>query len=187
MIAYLSGQASVVEDYLVILVNGVGYQVYTQNTLLSKINDHPQIELYIYTHVREDALELFGFESPAQLKLFKLILSVSGVGPKTALSILDLGTNQVIDAVQNAKVNVLTKVPRVGKKLAQKIIIDLRSKLGSLKELNLSPKTNKQTELIQALEALGFDGTDAETILDQIEVETLSIQEAIKQAIKLLG
>lgn len=187
MIGYLAGTVFSKTDYLIILVNGVGYQVYAQANLLNEVKLSQNLELYIYTHVKEEALQLFGFISEAQLKLFKLIISVSGIGPKTALLILDLGNDRVISAVQNAEVATFTKVPRVGKKLAQKIIIDLRSKLGSLKELNLAPKTSKQSELLAALEALGFDGNKTETILDQIDVENLSIQQAIKQAIKLLS
>lgn len=187
MIGYLKGQAIVKTNHLILLVNGVGYKVAIQPKTLSSIKTSQEIGLHIYTHVKENILELYGFIAEQELQLFKLVLSVSGVGPKTAIMLTNRGVNQFIDAVQNAKVAFFTKVPRVGKKLAQKIIIDLRSKLGSLKELNLAPKSTKETELIEALESLGFDSVNSEQILEQIDTDNLSIQEAIKKAMRLLS
>lgn len=187
MIGFLQGNVILKKAHLLILVAGVGYKVAVKTKTLAKLQDGQSVSLYIYTHVKEDALQLFGFLTEEELQLFELVLNVAGVGPKTALALTDAGADQVVSAVQNADVAFFSKVPRVGKKLAQKIIIDLRSKLGSLKELNLAPKTNKQTELIEALESLGFDATHSEQILEQIDVENLSIQQAIKQAMKLLS
>lgn len=187
MIGYLEGIPKIIGKNLLIVNNGVGYQVEVTPTTLSSVSTQNQAELYIYTHVREDALELFGFLSPDEKTLFEALLSVSGVGPRSALALTGLGATQLIQAVQQADTTVLTQVPRVGKKLAQKIIIDLKSKLGSLKDIDLSPPTPAKQELMQALEALGFSERQISDTLQQVEVETLPLEHSLKQSLKILG
>jgi len=190
MIAFLTGQAKIYQNFIILLTSGgVGSKVYLGIKTLRNINSKQQqeIHLYTYTHVKEDKLELFGFLDEREIKIFEMVLSVSGVGPKTALNLVDAGIDNLITAVQNAQLRFFTKIPRVGKKLAQKIIIELKSKVGSLKELDLTPKSSQQLELIQALQALEFDESAIEDIVNQIDLEKLTIQQAIKQAIKLIN
>lgn len=193
MISYLIGKPLIHQDNLTILVNGVGYKVIVGSKVLQKANQKSfqdeNIELYIFTHVKENALDLFGFETPQELSVFKLVLNVSGVGPAIALSLADAGPNKLIDGVQNANIAFFSAIPRVGKKLAQKIIIELTSKLGSLKELNLAPLSSQDQDIHDALLTLGFDEVSIEKALERLggEEKELSLQESIQMGIKFLG
>lgn len=186
MIAYLEGQALVKKDHLIVLTGGVGYLVFVGSKILSSITTSGEsIALYIYSHIKEDRFELYGFQSEEDLEIFKMLVAISGVGPKTALALANAGTNQLIEAVQQAQTSFFTNVPRVGKKLAQKIIIELKSKLGSLKELNLGTLSPKAQDVMDALLGLGFEENAVQTILTQLDLENMDLQVAIKTVIKM--
>lgn len=187
MIAFLTGKPLIQGSKLIVLVNGVGYGVHVSTKVLQQVANSESISLYVHTHVREDQLNLFGFLTYQEQQLFELLLSVSGVGPSTALNITNMHPDQLIEAVQEAKVSFFTAVPRVGKKLAQKIIIELRGKLGELKELNLAPLSEKQQTVISALVNLGFNEDAVRDITREMELENLDEAQAIKQAIMKLG
>ena len=184
MIAYLKGTPKVIANKIIIDVNGIGYGVFTSNKILQLSQDKTELELFIYTHVKEDRLELYGFLTIQEQQLFELILSVSGIGPATALAIMDKDPDQLITAVQEANVTFFKAVPRVGKKMAQKIIIDLGGKLGKLKELNLAPLDPKQQTVADALLSLGWDENSIQLAIEKIDLSQLSVPEAIKQALK---
>lgn len=187
MIGYLEGTPRLTGKQLLVVVGGVGYEVHVPQSVLATAPSQDTVQLFIHTHVREDALQLFGFDSKEHQELFELLLSVSGVGPSTALAITNLPSDQIIQAVQQADIKVFTSIPRVGKKLAQKIVIDLRSKLGELKQLDLSPRSTLAQQVIEALVSLGFAELDSEQALEDIDLESLSLEEAITQTIKKLG
>jgi Holliday junction DNA helicase RuvA len=187
MISYLQGKPLAEDDGLTILVQGVGYAVRVTQSSRQKALTLPEVQLHIYTHVREDVLELYGFFDRSERQLFLLLISVSGIGPKTALNIVEQGAQKLVAAVQDADVTFFSAIPRVGKKLAQKIIIELRGKLGAIKELDLTPLSAHHTEVIGALEALGFDERSVHLALSQLNVEELSLSDAVTQALKLLG
>ena len=184
MISYLRGKPRVYTNKIIIETNGVGYGVFTSNKILQQSQDKAELELFIYTHVKEDRLELYGFLTIQEQQLFELILSISGIGPATALAIMDKDPDQLVTAVQEANVGFFKAVPRVGKKMAQKIIIDLSGKLGKLKELNLAPLDPKQQTVADALSSLGWDEDSIQQAMEQIDLNQLSIQEAIKQALR---
>jgi holliday junction DNA helicase RuvA len=187
MIAYLKGQLLHQSDRLIVICHGVGYGVHISPRIQQQLQTQTEAELFIYTHVREDILELFGFLSREEQSLFELLLGVSGVGPKTALQIMSFSPTQIVTAVQNADVSTFSSVPRVGKKLAQKIIIELRGKLGSLKELDLQPLTPQLQEVKEALVQLGFREADIDQILPQLPMtEETTAGAAIKIALKHL-
>lgn len=187
MISYLIGQPIVEKDSITLLVNGVGYGVHVSSSLLSKADNLTELELFIYTHVKEDRLDLYGFENRQQKDLFLLLISVSGVGPSTALQITDQNPTAIIDAVQQANTAFFSAVPRVGKKLAQKIIIELSSKLGQLKSLDLGPESSNRIAVREALISLGFDENSVEQVLQQLELEDQPVEVSIKQGLKLLA
>ena len=185
MIGYLKGKPIVQGDEVLLIVHDVGYRVHVSSKVLTKLLSQTEAELYIYTHVREEVLDLFGFLDTRDKKMFETLLSVSGVGPRTALHILDYGIEGIITAVQDANVSVFTAIPRIGKKLAQKIIIDLKPKLGSVRDLQLSSGSAQEQEITQALEALGFSGTDIYRALDGLDLSgELSTSEMLKKAMK---
>jgi len=187
MIAQLTGRSIIQDSRLIVDVNGVGYAVLVSDSTLAKLQPEVEVKLNIYTHVREDALELFGFLESADKRLFQLLLGVSGVGPRTALAISQWGAADITQAVQEAQVTFFTKVPRVGKKLAQKIIIDLKSKLGSLRELELGGMSNpKQKEVAEALLSLGFEEQSVYQIINQLDLDQ-PIQTLVKQALRQLN
>lgn len=185
MIAFLTGKPEILADELIIHTNsGVGYGVHVGNKLLARSAHQETISLYIYTYVKEDRLELYGFSSPEEKKLFVTVLDVSGVGPKTAVTLIDAGAEKLITSVQQADLSFFTAIPRVGKKLAQKIIIELTSKLGSLKQLELGPVSVQAQDVIAALTNLGFSQEIAENAVHHVPVDELPLSAAIKAAVK---
>ena len=187
MISYLQGTPKIIGQKLIVIVGGVGYGVHVSPQFLSGLSHQATTELFVHTHVKEDKLDLYGFATIQEKDTFELLLSVSGIGPATALGLVAAGSHQLIEAVQNAQVSFFTNVPRVGKKLAQKIIIELRGKLGELKTLDLGPKSAKHQEVSDALIGLGFDENKVEEILSQMDLEDMDIQLSIKQAMKALA
>lgn len=200
MIGYLRGRPIFYQDFVMIVTNGVGYKVYVGdrtmaglnknlglNKTLDKDSDKIEVELFIFTYVKEDRLDLYGFASQEQLRLFELLLDVSGVGPKTALPIVDRDPEQIVDAVQNARVEFFKSVPRIGKKTAQKIILDLKSQLGSLKELSLGPRSDQERDVYETLAALGYEESDIAGVVAELDLENMSVEEAVKQALKLFS
>ncbi|MFD2116456.1 Holliday junction branch migration protein RuvA [Paenibacillus yanchengensis] len=133
MIDFLRGDVAHVEsDYIVIEVNGIGYRVFTPNPYLFSIKDE-KVVVYIHYHVRDDATLLYGFYTRNEQTLFRKLLDVTGIGPRVALGILSAGKpEQVVQAIQQENIAFLTKLPGIGKKTAQRIILDLKDKLGAL-------------------------------------------------------
>lgn len=187
MIGYLTGTIKKTTDHLLIMVSGVGYQVITIPNLFSRLQDGESTELFIYTHVKEDKFDLYGFQTEKDLKLFELVLSVSGVGPKIAILIIDGGAEALVSGVQNADVAYFTKINRVGKKLAQKIIIDLESKLGSMKELDLGPISDDKRDLFDGLLGLGFEDQYIREVIKDFDLKKMSLEKALKQSVRALS
>ena len=190
MIGFLSGEIVVRDDpYIVVDVNGVGYKVFASSGLLSKIaTDRNNLKVFTYTHVREDALALFGFAESSDLKLFEKLISVSGIGPKTAMGIFSVGTREVIiNAIVRGDVAFFTQVPRLGTKNAQKVIIELKNKFGGVMELDLLDSNSKDNnEIISALLGFGFSKKEAIDAIKEIKKDG-KVEERIRLALKYLG
>lgn len=192
MIGFLKGEVMLRDGpHLIVDVNGVGYRVFAVQSIHSKLNgQRPKVELFTYTHVRDDALELFGFPSFGDLKLFKLLIGVSGIGPKTAIGIFAIGSGEEIkEAIAKGDVAFFSTVPRLGRKNAQKIIIELRSKIGSIAgEVDLSEQdhTVYQT-VIEALRTFGFNSKEASDALRAIRGKGETVEEKVRLALKDLG
>ena len=186
MIAYLSGAVKVFGDYVIIFTSGgVGYKVFVGNRALAQIKDE-HLSVFTSAYIREDRFELYGVASEADLRLFEMLLSVSGCGPKMALTLADAGAARIIEAIQQADVTYFTQFPRVGKKLAQKLIIELKNKLGGLTELDLSPKSTVYEEALAGLLTLGFDEPLAREALQNFDLTDLDTAGAIKAALSRL-
>lgn len=189
MIGSLTGKPSLLaSDALLIDVSGVGYRVIVPARILSQASKKDIAKLWIHTHVREDTLDLFGFLTQEELEFFKTLLSISGIGPRTALGVMNFDVLEIKKAVVRGDVDFFALVPRLGKKNAQKIIIELRPKLGSLGELDLTGETSGETQdVIAALTAMGFSTAEVKIALGKLPKDAGTVEQKIKEALKLLG
>lgn len=190
MIGSLTGLPEIFnQNTLLINVHGVGYKVAVTSRLIENISQTgKEIKIYIHTQVKEDALELYGFLSKDELLVFELLIDVSGIGPKTAILVLEKGDAQIKTAIMNADVDFFSSIPRIGRKNAQRIIIELKNKVGSLSELDLSGKENtERKELFEALQVMGFKKQEVSGVLQDLPENLVSMEQKIKYALKKLG
>ncbi len=182
MYAYIIGTISEIEPTNVVLDNqGVGYLVVAPNPYIYKLGE--TVKMYLHHHVREDQDTLYGFDTKEARNLFEDLISVSGIGPKSALSILASGKpDQIEYAIENQDVKFLTKFPGIGPKSAQQIILDLKGKLDK-KALDIT--TNHKDEVQEALMALGYSASELRKVINKLD-PALSTEKRIKQALQLL-
>lgn len=187
MIGFLSGTISDISaGELILDINGVGYLVKVPRGYEQKVTLDSQAKFFIHTFVKEDDISLYGFESRSQLLVFKLLISVSGVGPKMAMNIMGKGNAEAIQkAVAEADVSFFTSISGIGKKNGQRIIVDLKSKLGSLQELDLGTGESID-DLQEALVQMGFDKERVRLVLKAIDKD-LPEQKRIKLALQQLS
>lgn len=161
---------------------GVFYQVYLTN---SHVAPKSPIEIYTYLQVRDDALVLFGFETKAQHDFFLLLLTVPGVGPKTAFNVIKfVSLDSLVSLVKNNDVNGFTKVPGLGRKTAMKIILELSTKLKTNFDMKNMVLSDEDQTVIQALVSLGYKSSEAKTIFSKLP-KNLSVEEKIKKALSV--
>lgn len=188
MIGQLIGKVSVVDSRFVILdVNGVGYKVFCSLDTLNKLKSSKE-PVTIWTHlvVREDVLDLYGFLDKAELEFFELLIGISGVGPKSALSILSLAPPETLKrAISANNTGYLTQVSGIGRKIAEKIVLELRDKIGALE--SEGGNLDQEAETILALEALGYSNREAREALHKIPNHITDTGEQIKEVLKQLG
>lgn len=190
MIAALRGKILIKDtQYCILDVAGIGYKVYLSSAVLSKISKDETVQLFTYNHVREDMLDLYGFMEFAELKLFELLIGVSGIGPKTVLNIFAIGSkDDIVNAIVRADDTFFTGVPRLGKKNAQKIIIELKGKLGSTAELDMTGDSGDNLDVILALQSFGFSQREAQEAVRSLNQSLeLTAEEKVKLALKYLG
>jgi Holliday junction DNA helicase RuvA len=212
MIDYVKGKVAYIDlQYVVIEANGIGYQIQSGNPFQYQDLVDNETLVYTYQHVREDILALYGFATREERTLFEKLLHVSGIGPKGALAILATGTpGQVIGAIQAEDVSFLTKFPGIGKKTAQRLILDLKDKLDDLAQrfpakqryavdaqvnstgIKGTSKTNSLSlnEALEALTALGYSDKELDRIIYQLKEkssEDMSTDRYIKLGLQLLA
>jgi Holliday junction DNA helicase RuvA len=190
MIAHIKGILTEKFDNSVIIdVNGVGYEVALSAIDYDQLSLDDEVKLYTYHLVREQSEELFGFTSLAAKKLFELLISVQGVGPKAGMAILSLApAEEVRNAIANADSAYISKASGVGKKSAERVIVDLRDKVGlptyyGRKSDPAAAKPAENDEALDALMALGLTLADATKALEGVD-PSLSVEERIRQALK---
>ena len=195
MFYYLNGVVAEMEANLAVIdCGGVGYACATTNYTLSQLKKGERAKLYTYMNVREDAVELFGFARQSELHSFKLLLGVSGVGPKAALSILSANTPaNLAMAVVMGDEKALTAAPGIGKKIAQRIILELKDKLAKEQSsfsgdtgamLPVAVPDDKTREAGAALAVLGYSASEVAAALKGIDMDALPLEEIIRQALK---
>jgi Holliday junction DNA helicase RuvA len=196
MIAYLSGRL-VFKDptYVIIDVGGIGYQVKISLQTYSKIKDEEQIRLLTFLHIKEDAHTLYGFKEEGEKRLFLLLISINGVGPNTGLMVLSsLSSEEIEQAILSGDVGTIQAVKGIGAKTAQRIILELKDKVGKSSTTDLSTplgflKSSNKTreEALQALVTLGFPKAVAEKNIAQVLKKTtgeISLEDLIKASLK---
>ncbi len=169
-------------------VNNVGFRVFLTNENVEKVpENNTEFALWIHHAKRDDAEDLYGFVAKQELHFFELLISVSGIGPKGALSILNVATTLTLEeAITENDPQSLSKISGIGAKKAEKIVIELRDKLSFSSKLD-SDKVKKNSEAIEVLEALGYSALDARSALKQVPSEVDSTKEQIRSALKFLG
>lgn len=187
MIAHLSGTVLVIRpNCLVLDVNGVGYKVSASPATLALAKIGAPLSLSIYTAVRDDAIDLYGFPNESELSLFELLLTVSGVGPKTAIGVVGGATAETIqEGIASGDPAYLSKMTGVGKKLAEKIVVELKDKMGDLGAAGTGA-TGGAATAVEALAALGYSESDARNAVSKLD-RSLSTEEIVRQALKALG
>jgi len=182
MIGYIKGRVVyLAASYLIVDTGGVGYKVNVSMQDLRNVDD--PVEFYIYHNIREDASDLFGFSESDNLEIFELLLSVSGVGPKAAMSIVSsLGKERVIKAIVDTDQNLFKTIPGIGAKVAAKIIVELKNKV-SKGEIGVS-FLDQSDETVDALIALGLKKQEILPILKDIPAELINTQDKVKFVLK---
>ncbi len=196
MYYYLNGTVAHIGPYLVVIdCGGVGYACRTTNHTISKLNTGKVAKLYTHLYVREEIFELYGFASESELGCFRMLIGVSGVGPKAALAILSSNTPEGLAlAIVSGNEKALTSAPGIGKKIAQRIILELKDKLakGQLTSaggesysggITVIPE-NKASEASAAMAVLGYSQSEIAVALKGIDLDGLSLEDVIKQALK---
>ncbi len=198
MFAYIKGSLEMKSSgYIVIDINGLGYKVFMSQNNIDTIGElHDIIKVFTYVKVREDDISIFGFKTQEELKMFELLISVSGVGAKSALAMLScIEPSDFAIAVISNDVKVLTKVPGIGNKSAQRIILELKDKLKEeqleekLKDSSKKLKDNSENinEAISGLMVLGYSKKDIEKAFEHLDIDNLSIEDLIKKGLILLS
>ena len=191
MIAGLEGTLdSVGADHIVLNVSGVFYRVSMPGSSISglgKTGDTVRVHTYLY--VREDQLALYGMTSDRQLKLFESLLTVSGIGPKVALSILSSMQPDALEAaISSGNVDLLTRVPGIGKKTAQRLVLELKGKLDLMAAVGIIASPTAASEVVEALGGLGYSGAEIQAALSGLPKEQeMSTEDMIMFALKRLG
>jgi len=188
MIATLQGRiAAKGENYVIVDVGGVGFKVYVPLSFQEHLGGiGQQVSLFTHTHVRENELALYGFGTPDELALFELLLGVSGIGPKVALRIVSImSVDTLREAIARGDAAMLTRIPGVGKKTAERVMMDLKDKLGvSLEFASYPALTHADAEVISALTSLGYSIAEAQAALRSLPQESLPLEEKIRLALQ---
>ena len=197
MFAYIKGKLDTKQDTFVIIdVQGIGYKIFMPSNSIENLGEVGETaKVYTHYYVREDNISLYGFSSNEELRMFELLLSVSGVGAKSAVSMLsEITPSKFALSVITDDVSTLTKIPGVGKKTAARIILELKDKLKTeqalekQEEVKVQIKDNSNLEeAIAALQVLGYTKREIEKAIEKIDIKDIELEEIIKMGLKYLG
>ncbi|MDP3764751.1 MAG: Holliday junction branch migration protein RuvA [bacterium] len=193
MIGYLEGELIKKYDRRCILKCGsLGYRIFMTNSALGKIQENGElVKVFTHPYQREDTQELYGFLSPAELDIFEMLITVSGVGPRSAMAMVDeVPFEMLIAAITKGEEGVLKRVSGIGAKTAQKIIIDLKSKAMALVTLATSAASqtiSEDADILEALQSLGYTSYQARDVIKKVLPEVKGVERRIEEALKLLS
>lgn len=175
-------------NLFVVEIGGISFAVKSSVNVVNKLPQVGQVvNVFTYLHVREDALELYGFLNKEELEFFKLLIGISGIGPKSALGILGIeNVEKLKAAISEGKVELLTKASGVGKKTAERIVLELRNKLIQSGSEKIVGVMESDHDIIEALSNLGYSKSQAKEALSKIDPEIMKMEDRIKGALKLL-
>ena len=194
MIAHLKGKIEYARNnYIVVDVNGVGYKVFLSAYTFGKVvggtnnTEEDNVNLFIHTYVREDTLALYGFLILEELEMFELLISISGIGPKAGIGILSIATPKTIKtAILNEDPSILTKVSGIGKKTAERVILELKNKVADI-SVGDKEEASVDVDSIEALMTMGYTNSEARDALKNIPPDVKDIGQRVKMALKSLG
>jgi len=173
--------------FLTVGVGGIGFKIYTTAETKETSQKGGKISLFTHLVVREDALNLYGFLTEEELKLFEMIITISGIGPKTALNVLNISSVTALKrAISSGDTSHLTKVSGIGKKIAEKMVLELKDKV-MITEEESDISLRDEVDAIEALKSLGYNPKDARDALREVEKKITKTGDRIKAALKILG
>jgi len=175
---------------IILLVGDIGYKIILGSRYLEKIKEIEDVEIYIHHQQREDSVKLYGFEHKSKLDFFNELISISGVGPKTALLLLDLlGVQEVQGAIANKRPDILARAPGLGKKTAERIIVEMKNKFLAFADENEESGMygDEMNDVVNALTGLGYMINDARKVIKEIPSEVQGVDNKIKEALKIIG
>ncbi len=196
MIAYLKGIVEIKkQEYIVIDVGGIGYKVFMPENEIEEVEIGKEVKVHTYLRVREDDVSIYGFLGMEELTMFELLISVGGIGAKSAVSILsNIAPSKFALAVISDDVGTLKKLPGIGAKTAQRIILELKDKIKTEEAVSESKEENKPFKIdenakdaIEALQVLGYSRKDIENEISKMNIKEMSIEDIIKLGLKNLG
>ncbi len=188
MIAKISGKIVFFRDnYIVVDVAGVGYKIFVTDFTMGKIAGEENVDLYTHTYVREDTLSLYGFLTLDELEMFEMLISISGIGPKAAIGILSIAEPKTIrTAVISGDSSILTRVSGVGKKTAERVILELKNRIAELPGDDQGA-AKADSEAIEALMSLGYSNAQSREALKSVPADIKDVSGRVKEALKNIG
>lgn len=197
MFAYIKGKLEMkLNNYVVIDVGGIGYKIFMSSKGIENIGEIGEcVKIHTYYYVREDNISIYGFRTNEELRMFELLLSVSGIGAKSAIAMLSSITpSEFALAIISNDISKIVKIPGIGNKTAQRIILELKDKLKTeeaidknLEIKNAIDKDENVKEAISALQILGYTKKEIEDAMKKIELNNLSVEDIIRKCLSLLG
>lgn len=189
MIAYIKGEVEITGDnYIVVEAAGVGYKIFVTNNTLELINNQKgEIKIYTYHYIREDTNILYGFLTREEVEIFEMLIGTTGIGPKIALSLLSMPISKIKKAIIEEDIKAL-QVSGVGKKTAQRILLELREKIKSKYFIEEKPEKEEDSLAVKALIELGFSPSEAKKRISFVEKEVkekISTEEIVKKALQV--
>jgi len=190
MISYLEGKIlDKNEKFFVVDVSGVGYRIFSHSGILEKIPENGQnVKIWTHLYVREDAMDLYGFLNKEELEFFEILISISGIGPRSALGILEVApVSSLKQAIVSEDETFFTKVSGIGRKTAQRLILELKSKLAKTVVLEKGGSFKEMGDAFEALVALGYRQSDVRRVLNELPKDMKSAEAKVKEVLKRLG